>query len=230
MTYCEDTDFTVYDGRHHVLGASMLAAVDAAARRWMHVAQDAVFALRRAKFVEKAQLNGQIVLQPAGEGAALNGLVIAEFDATLADRKLAAWVIADPDRAVQRKAISSHAISNIHPGPGMGGTCQLQAKGREAVLLSLVDACKHVQLANSFPDRAMVVELLFIEVLNIASDLDQLDGPLSIETIGQREAFGRVVSLSRLTWQNTDGRQGTCRMSLSFAAKQSTGGSAEGTA
>lgn len=228
MSHSEVTDFTVYDGRHHVLGASMLAAVDASARRWLRAEPNAVFALRRAKFVEKADLNGHLMLRLADEAVAPDGMIVAEFDAALSDRRLAAWVIADPARPVQRKANSSHTIADIRAGAGMGGVCQLYAEGREEVLLSLVDACKHVQLANAFPGRAMVVELLYIEALNILADLDRLDGPFSVETIGQREAFGRVVSLSRVAWQEAGGRQGNCRMSLSFAAKQYAGSGAEG--
>lgn len=217
MLHTRPVAFTLYDGRRHVLAASMLAAVDAAAREAMKPALNESIVIRRAKFIEKVGFDGHVAIADRDDDIAPIGLIAAEISGSVARRQFRAWIVGEPSLPAHLKARSGHRLSDLRATDRFSGSSHVRASGRETVLFSLIDACKHVQLADpALKGRSIVVELLFVESLSIDAAIDQLDGQVSIRNIGSRDAFGRIVTLSELTFLGGGGATKTMRLSMSF--------------
>jgi hypothetical protein len=223
-----ETDFTVYDGRRHVLGASMLAAMDKALRQASGVDETVPFHVKRAKFMRKTGCNG--VLYTAEGGTRPVGIEDAAAHAVgrLGDKMVEIWFIPDERRTVLRDQPSTHEISGIVPAGAFGGNCRARGEGLESVLCLLVDVNKMVQLAGQgvhkcFSNKLPVTELVYLEDLLINVELARLDTEVRVESMGERRGGNRVYTLNRLHFISALGHERACRVGFSFEARKDRG-------
>jgi len=216
------TDFTVYDGRHHVLGASMLAAADAALRALFEEGVETPFAVKRAKFTRKTGCNGRLYLVEGRAPPVDDENSAASIVGRLGDRPVAASFIPDPGAPVDRDRPSANVIADVEPQGDFGGRCHIRTDGLEPTLRCLVDANKHVQLAGPgvrgfAGERKPITELVYIEGLAIDPALRRLDTDLQVEPMGSRSDSGRLFTLNRLRFHASDGGERRLTMAFSFA-------------
>ena len=218
------SDFAVYDGRQHVLGASMLAGMDKFLRERNDRDTRAPFHVKRAKFMRKTGCNGLLYASLDGARAERIEDVAAHVVGRLGDQTAEVWFVPDEESPVKRGRPSAHDIAEITPAGDFAGSCRIRADGLESVLCTLVDANKLVQLAGegvrqTFGEKRPVTELVYIEDLAIEVSLARLDTTVTLETLGVREGGGRLYTLNRIRFTDDEGNARTCRLGFSFETK-----------
>ena len=223
-----ETDFTVYDGRRHVLGASMLTAMDKALRQAGGVDETVPFHVKRAKFMRKTECNGVLHIAPGGTRPAGIEDAAAHAVGRLGEKTVEAWFIPDERRTILRDQPSAHEISGIVPAADYGGICRARAEGLESVLCLLVDANKMLQLVGqgvqqNFSNKLPITELVYLEDLLIDVELARLDTEVRVESLGERRGGSRVYTLNRLHFTSALGHERACRVGFSFEARKENG-------
>jgi hypothetical protein len=212
-----ETDFTAYDGRSHVLGASILFAVDGFCREVFPAAAEALFCIRRAKFSLKTDCNGDIIFSddrmdpPDPESCA------ATIDASLGEHSFLAWFVPNAGKKVSRNVPSNHYIADIVAEHPFEGRCLVRAASCEELLRILVDANKHVQLQSPpLRGRKWVSELVYIEKLDILCADSSVETEVTVRNLANREAVGRTFTLSETCFSDMTGTKQTIRVAFSF--------------
>ncbi len=212
------TALAAYDGRSHILGASMLAAVDQALRIWTGEAI-APFQVMRAKFTRKTGNNGRIVVYVDEEPQERPANAAAEVYGVFAGRKVSAYFLPEAGLPPVQNLPSGNDLSGIQATADFNGECTIRAGSLEPLLRCLVDANKLLHLASPamLPGK-VTAELLFIENLCIDPALADIDSHLSLRNINARNAFGRLVTLAELRFHDHAGTLRQPRISMSFQA------------
>ena len=215
------TEFTVYDGRQHVLGASMIAAIDDFARRVLRVSSDQVFRIKRAKFTVKTGCDGEILVYLGGALPDAEGAYAATVTGVFGEQPVAAAFSPDSTQPVRRSAPSANRITAIEPTEEFGGSCHIVTSGLESTLRSLVDANKLVQLSGRglqghFGDRQPITELVYLEGVELVAAMHELDTDVEISSRGGRVADGRLYTLNSLAFADSRGNARRLRMAFSF--------------
>lgn len=216
------TDFTVYDGRHHVLGASMLAAMFDGFRGVAGLPADGVLKIKRAKFVSKTGSNGTIFLSADAETPPQDDTVAATLVGSFDSQAVTGWFIPDAERAVVRDMPSANRMTDLVPEDDFGGQCLIEADGIEPLLRCAVDANKHLQLrghgvAERFGSDTPVTELVYWEGGEISSESVPFKGRLLARNLAMRFDQGRLFTLNGISLL-PEGRAAPMefRMALSF--------------
>lgn len=215
------TDFTVYDGRKHVLGASMLAAADEGLRSLVGAPADTVFAVKRAKFTNKTGCNGRILMTEGAVPPVDDESAAAVIVGKMADRPVAASFVPESGAIPNHAAPSGNDLSDFRSDDTFGGSVRIRATGLEPVLRSIVDANKHIQLkgraiAEVFGTETPVTELIYWENLDISWKIASFDTVIHVENLSSRVASDRLFTLNRIRFTLADGTSSASRMALSF--------------
>lgn len=215
------TAFTVYDGRGHVLGASMLSDIDARLRAAWPEDADAPCAVKRAKFLHKTCCDGDITVRRGGsmggvpDGAACS--VAGQYGAV----PVVAWFVPDACAPVTKRADTAHDIAAIEPAGEFAGRCHIASERFADFLLLIVDANKHVQLATPpLRGRKWISELVSIERFAMHPSLCPVDSALEIEHLANRTAGDRIFTLNRLRFSDGSGGAHSLDMGFSFYPEQ----------
>lgn len=215
-----DTDFTLFDGRSHVLGATVLHTVGRLARELMPAGPTDSLIVVRGKFTKRTQNNGVITLMPFGIGMAENDDSAAFIVGEIGDRRFFADFVPDGSKRIERTASSGHKISSIDPNKPFSGSCRVQINSAEEFPRILVDANKLVQLhGEPLSGKRWVSELAYIENLRLPADFTPYATDLDIQNLANREAGGRIFSLNLVTFRDVDGAEQSVRIALSFHPK-----------
>lgn len=220
VEFAAATAFATYDGRAHILGASILAAMDGELRRYTGQLA-APFDVARAKFTRKTGNNGMVLLyiddvpvdRPAGTAAEVYGV--------FAGRNTVGYFIPDPDLPASLNLPSKNDLSGLSATPDFNGECHIRAGETDPLLRALVDANKLIHIAAlGLPLENVTAELLYIENLRIDPALANIDCRLTLRNVSARNAFGRLVTLAELRFQDHDGHWRMPRISMSFQEKR----------
>ncbi|MEL6281314.1 MAG: hypothetical protein AAFQ73_01025 [Pseudomonadota bacterium] len=224
------TSFSIYDGRAHVLGASMLASMYGALREAVGDDATQTFELRRAKFTRKTAANGFIGLaltETTLPDAAVLGASAAHAVGQIGGRTAHAWF--SPDESMPKPPMrkSEHEVSEIVTEGAHGGACYLRASGTEQVLKGLVDSNKLVQLQGEailahFGHTKPTTELVFAEAWTLDVGTSRIDGIVNVVPLGLREDNERLYTLAKLTYTDWLGRDRSMRLGFSFAASDTS--------
>lgn len=220
-----ETDFHVYDGRAHVLGASMLAAMDRALRGATGAAAETALIVKRAKFTRKTGDNGTIAVSIDGTDALPSDLrktSAAALSGQVDGRKVEAWFLPDPGHPTPPMHESEHVISHIAPEGEHGGCCHLRATGLEHALKGLVDCNKLVQLQGGavrrcFGETKPITELVYAEAWTLDDGLQEIDSDIVVTPMSLRENDGRLYTLTTVSYTDAKNRARSLRFGFSFA-------------
>lgn len=215
------TAFCTYDGRHHVLGGSMLSDAYAHLRSTWPEFAAAPCVVRRAKFSHKTGCDGEMTL--LREGTAADVPAEAAFTALgeYGDKPFAAWFMPDDAAPVTRDLQSRNQIESIEVTGEFAGRCRIACGRIEDFVLLLVDANKHVQLSTPpLQGQKWVSELVSIEKFVLRMEHCPLTTDLSIENLANRSAADRIFTLNRLSFSDSAGKQCSLDMGFSFFPEQ----------
>jgi len=217
------TAFTVYDGRQHVLGASMLSDIDAHLRASWPDGAKTPCAVKRAKFLHKTGCDGEITVQRGGGIRDLPKDAACSVTGQYGSGPFLAWFVPDTGAPVTRNVQSGHMIEAVDPAGDFAGRCRIANDRLDKFLLQIVDANKHVQLASApLRDRKWVSELVSIENFAMCPALCPVDSVLEIENLANRTAADRIFTLNRLRFADREGAPVTLDMGFSFFPEQSS--------
>lgn len=221
------TAFATYDGRAHILGASILAGLDGELR--LHTGLVAApFEIARAKFTRKTGNNGTLLLYIDDVPADRPGGTAAEVYGVFAGRSTAGFFVPDSGRPANLNLPSDNDLSELSATPDFNGGCHIRAGATDPLLRALVDANKLIHIeALGLPRENVTAELLFIENLTIDPALANIDSRMTLRNISARNAFGRLVTLAELRFRDQDGNWRMPRISMSFQEKRPAAAGAE---
>lgn len=211
------TAFTVYDGRRHVLGASMLSDVDDQLRAAWPQDANPTCTVKRAKFLHKTGCDGDMTVQRGGVPGDVPKDAAFSVAGQYGDGPILGWFVPDAEAPVARLAETEHRFGPIEPTGDFAGRCHIAGERLDRFLLAIVDANKHVQLATPpLQDREWVSELVSIEKFAMRPSLFPVDSALEIENLAYRTSADRIYTLNRLRFDDAAGTPQTLEMGFSF--------------
>ena len=198
-----NTDFTLFDGRQHVLGACMLSNMLSVAVSTGLIATGDSFRVKTAKFIKKTGFNGRVVLTSGQGGRQENQGAAATLLAETTKGLVNGWFFPNVSLPVQKRLASDFLIEKIIGFGDLSGTCKITANDPQSRLRGMIEATKRVHLSdasfvNSFPSTP-VTELLFIENIQLPLKYEIPKASIHVKKLSQRESYGRIVTLSEVT-------------------------------
>ena len=198
-----NTDFTLYDGRRHVLGACMLTNMFDVVQSASVSSTDEVLEVKSMKFVKKTGCNGKVIVVRDPEIFEEMPNAAARLSAKSGKAYINGWFVPDFVLPVQRRLSSEFEITNIVSDGNLSGSCEIFAQDPPARLRCVIEASKRLQLADrafvdSFPSTP-VTELLFLENIMLAQNYETSAASLQIKKMSERRSVGRIITLSRVT-------------------------------
>ncbi len=198
------SDFTVYDGRHHVLGASVIAAMDDGFRTVCGLPADGILKIKRAKFISKTGCNGTIHLSTGAKEPSKDDMIAAILVGSFEGHAVSGWFVPNPDQTVTRDIPSANRITHLVPKDEFGGNCQVEADEIESLLRCVVDANKLLQLkgigiAQRFGDSTLVTELVYWENIKISPTSVPFKGQMKVHNLAMRYDRNRLFTLNGIS-------------------------------
>ena len=216
QTTAYETRFVRFDGRRHILGASMLFTADADLRKTFVDHAGEPFAVKRAKFSHRTGCDGMIYVSRSGDAKDLPQGAACTVFGSLGAQPVAACFVPDPEKEVKTSLNTNHRITDIDASAPYSGRCRVVADRLDEFLLLVVDANKHVQLNSpSLRGRKWVTDLVYIVDMIVEDALVPLESDLVVENIAHREAGDRIFTLNRLAF--TDGRRVERKLRMAFS-------------
>lgn len=211
------TAFATYDGRNHILGASMLSDIDAHLRSSWPTHANTPTIVKRAKFLRKCERNGEMTVRRGGAVSAMPRDAACTVSGRYGDEAFAAWFMPDDQSPVPERLTTAHRIEEVESTAAFAGRCRIASDDVARFLLLIVDANKHVQLAGQpMQGRKWISELVSIENFAIDPALVPIETVLEIENLASRTAEARIFTLNRLRFVDGSGERRTLSMGFSF--------------
>ena len=215
------TAFATYDGRGHVLGASMLSGVESHLRSSWPAEANAPMFVKRAKFLHKTGCDGEMTVQRGSTAAEMPRDAACTVLGRYGEEGFVAWFMPNDDTPVTKNIPTKHSIEAIEPADVFAGSCQISSNSTDQFFLLVVDANKHVQLASQrLLGRKWVSELVSIENMVVQPNLAPIKTTLEIENLASRSAEDRIYTLNRLSFVDGSGEHRTLNMGFSFYPEQ----------
>lgn len=198
-----NTDFTLFDGRQHVLGACMLSNILDAAVSTGLIATGDSFRVMSAKFIKKTGFNGRVIVTLGHENRYENQGAAARLLAETTKGPVNGWFFPDSSLPVQKQLASDFAIKKITCHGDLSGTCEITAKDSQSRLRCMIEATKRLQLSDgnfltAFPSKP-VTELLFIENIQLPLNYETPKASIHVKKLSERRSSGRTVTMNRVT-------------------------------
>jgi hypothetical protein len=215
-----NTDFTLFDGRQHVLGACMLSNILDAAVSTGLIATGDSFKVKSAKFIKKTGFNGRVIITPGQEDRYENQGAAARLLAETTKGPVNGWFFPDASLPVQKRLASDFAIKKITGHGDLSGTCEITAKDSRSRLRCMIEATKRLQLSDGnfltgFPSTP-VTELLFIENIQLPLKYETPKASIHVKKLSERRSSGRTVTMNRVTITQQKVQDASFVLALSF--------------
>ncbi len=198
-----NTDFTLYDGRLHVLGACMLTKMLSVAQSARFIKSDESLTVKSIKFKKKTGYNGRFVLVLGSEPFSEIPNAAARLIAKINEEYINGWFVPDVSLPVQKKLLSKFDITNIVSHGYLSGSCKIMTRDPHDKLRCIIEAAKRIHLAdNEFVDRfpiTPVTELLYLEKLKLEQNYGMSAESVQVKKLSERLIGGRVITLSNVT-------------------------------
>jgi hypothetical protein len=198
-----NTDFTLFDGRQHVLGACMLSNMSDVAMSTGLIAAEESFRVKSVKFIKKTGFNGRFILTSGREDCYSNQGAAARLLGETTKGFVNGWFFPDASLPVQKRLSSDFSVKKITVRGDLSGTCEITAKDPHSRLRCVIEATKRLQLSDrsfvsSFPS-APVTELLFLENIQLPLKHETAKASIHVKKLSERRSSGRTVTLSKVT-------------------------------
>lgn len=215
-----NTDFTLFDGRRHVLGACMLSNMFEVAMSTGLIAAEDNFRVKSVKFIKKTGFNGRLILTSGQEDHFTNQGAAARLLAETTKGPVNGWFFPDASLPVQKRLASDFAIKKITCHGDLSGTCEITAKDSHSRLRCVIEATKRLQLSDgnfltAFPSKP-VTELLFIENIQFPLNYETPKASIHVKKLSERRSSGRTVTMNRVTITQQNMQDASFVLALSF--------------
>lgn len=198
-----NTDFTLYDGRRHVLGACMLTKMFNVAQSAEPTVSRKRLMVKSIKFKKKTRFNGKVLLVIGPEACDEIPNAAARLTAMLSDKFVNGWFVPDVNLPVQRQLLSNFEITDIVSHGDLSGTCKIAMQDLHDRLRCVIEAAKRLHLADKvFIDRfttTPVTELLYLENIKLEQNCETLTASVQVKKLSERLSAGRAITLSKVT-------------------------------
>ena len=198
-----ETDFTLYDGRRHVLGASMLIKMFNVAKSAHLIRPRECLTVKSIKFKKKTGSNGRVVLVSGPEYCDEIPNAAARLLAQSEKEYINGWFVPNVDLPVERRQLSKFAITDIVSHGDLSGTCKIVTQNSCERLRCLIEAAKRLHLADEvFVDRfplTPVTELLYLENIKLVQNYEMSAESVQVKKLNERRSAGRTITLSKIT-------------------------------
>ena len=200
---CAKTDFTLYDGREHVLGACMLNKMFNVTQSADLVASGESLTVKYIKFKKKTGCNGGVVLISGPEHCNEIPNAAARLLAKSDKKYINGWFVPDDNLPVERRLLSKFKIRNIVSHGDLSGACKIVTNNPNDRLRCVIEAAKRLQLADDvFVARfslTPVTELLYLENIELVKNYERPAASVHIKKLSERRSGGRTITLSKVT-------------------------------
>ena len=198
-----ETDFTLYDGRRHVLGACMLMKMFNLAQSAHLIGTGECLTVKSIKFKKKTGSNGRVVLVSGPEHCDEIPNAAARLLAQSEKEYINGWFVPDGNLPVERKLLSKFEIIDIASHGDLSGSCKIVAQSPHERLRCVIEAAKRLHLADEvFVDRfplTPVTELLYLENIMLVQNDEISAESIQVKKLNEKRIGGRTIILSKIT-------------------------------
>ncbi len=198
-----ETDFTLYDGRRHVLGACMLIKMFNVAQSAHLIRSGECLTVKSIKFKKKTSSNGRVVLVSGPEHCSEIPNAAARLLASSGKEHINGWFVPDVNFPVERRLLSKFEITDIVSDGDLSGACKIVAQSPHERLRCVIEATKRLHLADEmfverFPFKP-VTELLYLENIKLSQNYEISAESVQVKKLNERRSAGRIITLSKVT-------------------------------
>lgn len=214
------SDFTLFSGRKHVLGACILDQMSRALIKTQRLVGSSDLHVKMIKFKKKTSCDGDIVVKPVNKAPENVAEAVSEMSANFQGKNFHCWFVPAPNKTILKNAEMDICLSEFSSSGSFSGGCSLVSRNRGETLRALVEATKQIQLLSkgvlNHINGNVVSELLFIEDCSLGEVLNSVNTYLDVKNLGSRVINNRLTTLNMLEFLGSDQQVVKLKIAMSF--------------